>query len=85
MINAIELPPVHYFWVLPDEDVREKLDEVQARLGEKLFLLVTWETYCELRLEFSLELVDHTPPDFNCLDIFVLRTPQGNINIMVTR
>lgn len=84
MINAIELPRIHYFWVLPDDDVRQKLRDTQKVLGDKISLLVSWETYRELRLTLSKELI-HDVPDVGCLDIIKFKNELGSILIMVTR
>lgn len=83
-MNVEELPKCHYFWVLPEEDVSVKLEEVLDRLRD-VTLLVTWETYMQLRLHYPEQLKDRDYPEWNCLDMFVLKTPKGKCKIMLTR
>ncbi|HSH24821.1 MAG TPA: hypothetical protein VLA13_04710 [Massilibacterium sp.] len=84
-MNAIELPKTHYFWILPEEDIKTELRITQNILGDNPCLLVSWETYTELRNAYQEEMAWREAPDYNCLDMFILKTETGKVTIAVTR
>lgn len=83
-MNAIPINNVHYFWVEPEQDLVEELENVVTKLGY-VTLLVGRNVYLDIRHEYQDQLSWRDVPDVDCLDMFVLRTTQGKINVMLTR
>ena len=84
IMNAIPISNTHYFWILPDENLVEELESAVSRLGQAT-LLVGFNTYTQIRHHYQDQLSWRDTPDVDCLDMFILRTSQGKINIAVTR